>query len=83
MNKVLTGVVFSKYRPIVYFTFLTYYLLLREVPAIARAVDEIVRSLRNGGRLIYVGAGRAGGWPFWMRRSVHRRLEFRVKRCRR
>ena len=32
----------------------------REVPAIARGVDEIVRSLRNGGRLIYVGAGSSG-----------------------
>ena len=32
----------------------------REVPAIARAVDEIVRRLRNGGRLIYVGAGSSG-----------------------
>src|SRR5215831_13784640 len=32
----------------------------REVPAIRLAVDEIVRSLRNGGRLIYVGAGSSG-----------------------
>jgi len=32
----------------------------REVPAIARAVDAIVRALRNGGRLIYVGAGSSG-----------------------
>jgi N-acetylmuramic acid 6-phosphate etherase len=32
----------------------------RELPAIARGVDEIVRSLRNGGRLIYVGAGSSG-----------------------
>jgi len=32
----------------------------REVPAIARAVDEIVRSLRGGGRLIYMGAGSSG-----------------------
>ena len=32
----------------------------REVPAIARAVDTIVRSLRTGGRLIYVGAGSSG-----------------------
>ena len=32
----------------------------REVPAIARAVDTIVRSLRSGGRLIYVGAGSSG-----------------------
>ena len=30
------------------------------VPAIARAVDEIVQRLRNGGRLIYVGAGTSG-----------------------
>src|SRR5262245_18402506 len=32
----------------------------RELPAIARAVDEIVRSMRSGGRLIYVGAGSSG-----------------------
>ena len=32
----------------------------REVPAICRAVEAIVRSLRNGGRLIYVGAGSSG-----------------------
>jgi N-acetylmuramic acid 6-phosphate etherase len=32
----------------------------RELPAIARAVDATVRALRNGGRLIYVGAGTSG-----------------------
>jgi N-acetylmuramic acid 6-phosphate etherase len=32
----------------------------RELPAIARAVEAIVRSLRSGGRLIYVGAGTSG-----------------------
>jgi N-acetylmuramic acid 6-phosphate etherase len=32
----------------------------REAPAIARAVDAIVRGMRNGGRLIYVGAGSSG-----------------------
>jgi N-acetylmuramic acid 6-phosphate etherase len=32
----------------------------KEIPAIARAVDVIVRSIRNGGRLIYVGAGTSG-----------------------
>src|SRR5258708_34137849 len=32
----------------------------REDPAIARAVDAIVRALRGGGRLIYVGAGSKG-----------------------
>jgi N-acetylmuramic acid 6-phosphate etherase len=32
----------------------------REVPRIARAVDEIVGSMRRGGRLIYVGAGSSG-----------------------
>jgi len=32
----------------------------REIPAIARAVDEIVRRLQGGGRLIYVGAGTSG-----------------------
>jgi N-acetylmuramic acid 6-phosphate etherase len=31
-----------------------------EIPAIARAVDAVVRSIRNGGRLIYVGAGTSG-----------------------
>jgi N-acetylmuramic acid 6-phosphate etherase len=31
-----------------------------ELPAIGRAVDAIVRSLRRGGRLIYVGAGTSG-----------------------
>jgi len=31
-----------------------------EIPAIARAVDEIVRRLQGGGRLIYVGAGTSG-----------------------
>jgi N-acetylmuramic acid 6-phosphate etherase len=32
----------------------------RQLPAIARAVDTIVRAFRNGGRLIYVGAGTSG-----------------------
>ena len=32
----------------------------RENPAIARAVDAIVAGIRNGGRLIYVGAGSSG-----------------------
>jgi len=32
----------------------------RELPAIARAVDAIVRTFRRGGRLIYVGAGTSG-----------------------
>jgi N-acetylmuramic acid 6-phosphate etherase len=32
----------------------------RELPAIARAVDGIVSRMRNGGRLIYVGAGTSG-----------------------
>jgi N-acetylmuramic acid 6-phosphate etherase len=32
----------------------------REIPAIARAVDAIVRGIRKGGRLIYVGAGSSG-----------------------
>ncbi|MBS1840754.1 MAG: N-acetylmuramic acid 6-phosphate etherase [Acidobacteria bacterium] len=32
----------------------------REIPAIARAVDEIVKRLRGGGRMIYVGAGSSG-----------------------
>jgi N-acetylmuramic acid 6-phosphate etherase len=32
----------------------------RELPAIARAVETIVRAFRNGGRLIYVGAGTSG-----------------------
>ena len=32
----------------------------REIPAIARAVDAIVSGIRNGGRVIYVGAGSSG-----------------------
>lgn len=32
----------------------------RELPAIARAVDAIVKTISNGGRLIYVGAGSSG-----------------------
>ena len=32
----------------------------REIPAIARAVDAIVRGIQKGGRLIYVGAGTSG-----------------------
>jgi N-acetylmuramic acid 6-phosphate etherase len=32
----------------------------KEIPAIARAVDVIVRNIRKGGRLIYVGAGTSG-----------------------
>ena len=32
----------------------------RELPAISRAVEAIVRSLRSGGRLLYVGAGTSG-----------------------
>lgn len=32
----------------------------RKLPAIAQAVDAIVASIRNGGRLFYVGAGTSG-----------------------
>jgi len=32
----------------------------RDLPAIARAVDAIVKAIGNGGRLIYVGAGSSG-----------------------
>ncbi len=32
----------------------------REIPKIARGVDEIVARLRNGGRLFYIGAGTSG-----------------------
>ncbi len=32
----------------------------REIPAIARTVDAIVAGIRNGGRVIYVGAGSSG-----------------------
>lgn len=32
----------------------------RQLPAIARGVDAIVARMRNGGRLIYVGAGTSG-----------------------
>jgi N-acetylmuramic acid 6-phosphate etherase len=32
----------------------------RALPAVARAVDAIVKAIRNGGRLLYVGAGSSG-----------------------
>ncbi len=32
----------------------------REIPSIAKAVEEIVRRLRRGGRLLYIGAGTSG-----------------------
>ena len=32
----------------------------REIPAITKAVDAIVRGIGNGGRLFYVGAGTSG-----------------------
>ena len=32
----------------------------REIPAIARAVEAVVRAFRHGGRLIYIGAGTSG-----------------------
>lgn len=32
----------------------------KELPAIAQAVDAIVAALKNGGRLVYVGAGTSG-----------------------
>jgi len=32
----------------------------RTLPAIARAVDQIVERMKAGGRLIYVGAGSSG-----------------------
>jgi N-acetylmuramic acid 6-phosphate etherase len=32
----------------------------REIPAITKGVDAIVRGIRNGGRLFYVGAGTSG-----------------------
>jgi N-acetylmuramic acid 6-phosphate etherase len=32
----------------------------RELPKIARAVDAIVKSIRGGGKLVYVGAGTSG-----------------------
>jgi N-acetylmuramic acid 6-phosphate etherase len=34
--------------------------IAHELPAIARAVDEIVERMQRGGRLIYVGAGTSG-----------------------
>ncbi len=34
--------------------------LARELPAVARAAEAIVRRMENGGRLIYVGAGSSG-----------------------
>src|SRR5438105_280885 len=32
----------------------------QEIPNIAKAVDAVVKALRRGGRLIYVGAGTSG-----------------------
>ncbi len=32
----------------------------REIPRIARVVDEVIRAIRAGGRVIYVGAGTSG-----------------------
>ena len=32
----------------------------REIPAIAQAVEAIVRALEHGGRLFYIGAGTSG-----------------------
>src|SRR5260370_6017201 len=32
----------------------------RVLPAIARAADAIVKAIRNGGRLVYIGAGSSG-----------------------
>lgn len=36
------------------------YAVEREIPNIAKAVDEIGNRLQNGGRLIYIGAGTSG-----------------------
>ena len=36
------------------------YAVEREIPAIARAVDQIAERLEGGGRLFYVGAGTSG-----------------------
>ena len=49
----------------------------RELPAIARAVDKIVRAFRNGGRLIYVGAGSSGRMGALDAPNVRRLLAFR------
>ncbi len=32
----------------------------RAIPEIAQVIDQVARSLRDGGRLIYVGAGSSG-----------------------
>lgn len=32
----------------------------REIPSIARLIDNIIESFKNGGRLIYIGAGTSG-----------------------
>jgi Predicted sugar phosphate isomerase len=34
--------------------------LEKEINNIAKAVDEVIKSFKNGGRLIYVGAGTSG-----------------------
>src|SRR5258708_950471 len=62
----------------------------RELPAIARAVDAIVDGIRNGGRLIYAGAGSSGrmgmldaaAWPatFGASRELLGALKYAGKR---
>ena len=44
------------------------------LPEIAAAVDAIAARFALGGRLFYVGQGRAGGWECSMRVSVRRRF---------
>lgn len=36
------------------------YAVEKELPSIAKAVDEIIKSFQDGGRLIYIGAGTSG-----------------------
>ncbi len=54
----------------------------RELPAIARAVDAIVGAIRNGGRLIYAGAGSSGRMAVLdVPRSARPRLALRQNSC--
>jgi N-acetylmuramic acid 6-phosphate etherase len=41
----------------------------KALPEIAQVIDQVARSLRDGGRLIYVGAGSSGGAVHHGRRS--------------
>ena len=41
------------------------------LPQVATAIQWAADSLRQGGRLIYMGAGTSGRWAFWTPWSAH------------